>query len=75
MPGTKYLTSRYCPSCGSQCTVEISEAQATAYRNGAYIQDILVEYPASTRERFISGYCAGCWEELFGDFDEEGEDD
>lgn len=37
------------------------------------MQDILPELPAHDRERFISGLCPDCWEELFGGEEDEKE--
>jgi len=36
-----------------------------------HIQDALPDIPADQRELFISGTCAVCWNEMFGDEDEE----
>jgi hypothetical protein len=30
-------------------------------------QDVLFGYPAEIRERFITGYCDTCWNQIFDD--------
>lgn len=64
------LTSRPCPSCRESISIDVTAEQVQAYAHGAYIQDVLPDLDAGTRERFISGFCPACWVELFGD-DEE----
>jgi hypothetical protein len=61
------VTSHPCPTCGDERTVSISSEQLFAYRQGAMAQDVLSAYDADVRERFITGICGGCWNEMFGD--------
>ena len=61
------VTSHPCPTCGEEKTVSISSEQLFAYRQGGYAQTVLSDYDADTRERFITGICGGCWNEMFGD--------
>jgi predicted RNA-binding Zn-ribbon protein involved in translation (DUF1610 family) len=64
------VTSHPCPMCGDTLTVSIASDKLFAYRQGGLAQNVLSEYDADVRERFISGICAMCWM-----FDEEfGED-
>ena len=65
------VTSHPCPMCGDTLTVSIASDKLFEYRQGGLAQNVLSEYDADVRERFISGICAMCWM-----FDEEfGEDD
>jgi len=64
------VTSHPCPMCGESKTVSISSEQLFAYNQGAYAQDVLSAYDADVRERFISGVCGICWDEMFN-FDDE----
>ena len=65
------VTSHPCPTCNETETVSIASDKLYAYNQGAYAQDVLSEYDADVRERFISGMCSPCWDSLFADFDEE----
>ena len=65
------VTSHPCPMCNDTLTVSIASDKLFAYRQGDLAQNVLSEYDADVRERFISGICAMCWM-----FDEEfGEDE
>jgi hypothetical protein len=55
------VTSLPCPDCGTTKTVSISSQQLFAYNQGAYCQDVLKDYDAGIRERFISGMCDVCF--------------
>lgn len=61
-----------CPMCGKEhyLTVKESIYNRCIHRRetGEYIQDILKEYDASVREKFITGYCDECQKEIFGGF-------
>jgi hypothetical protein len=61
------VTSHPCPMCNETKTVSISSEQLFAYNQGGYAQDVLSDYDADIRERFISGTCSYCWDGLFGD--------
>ena len=66
-----YAESKPCPICNYTATVFVTPPQMFAYNQGAYIQDVLPDYDNDTRERFISGYCGECWNDLFGGYDED----
>lgn len=68
-----YAESKPCPGCNYTTLVFVTPPQMFAYNQGAYIQDVLPTYENDVRERFISGYCADCWNDLFA-YDEEEED-
>jgi len=68
--GTYTVTSHDCPTCGDNTTILITGDKLYAYNQGAYVQEVLSEYPAEIRERFISGICDNCWNSMF-DFDDE----
>ena len=61
------VTSHPCPTCGEEKTVSISSAELFAYHQGGLAQTVLSAYDADVRERFITGICGGCWNEMFGD--------
>ena len=65
------VTSHPCPTCNETKTVTVSSAQLFAYHQGGLAQQILEDYDADVRERFISGVCDTCWSAMFADFDDE----
>tara|TARA_B110000503_G_C6906558_1_gene312883 strand:- start:335 stop:586 length:252 start_codon:yes stop_codon:yes gene_type:complete len=68
-----FVSSLPCPNCDSVLSLEITPDKLYAYNQGAYAQDVLSAYDADTRERFITGICGTCWNEMFGepDWDDE----
>lgn len=65
-----FVESHPCPSCGYSTTAFVTPFQMFSYHRGAMAQDVLADYDADTRERFISGYCGDCWNAMFS-FDDE----
>lgn len=55
------VTSLPCPMCGDQISVVIDRQKLFFYNQGALIQDVLGEFDAAVRERFMSGICQACW--------------
>jgi hypothetical protein len=55
--------------CDAKVTVTIAPEKLYAYNQGAYVQEVLSDYDADTREQFISGTCADCWNAMFGGLD------
>ena len=58
-------TSLSCPSCGESQTILITEDEYSQLQNGELIQNALSRFPASVRERYISGFCEKCWKNIF----------
>jgi hypothetical protein len=56
-----------CPGCGEKIKVTVNKAGYFAWRAGELLQRALPELSVSARERFISGYCTPCWDELVED--------
>lgn len=58
-----------CPGCGGTADIEVDPAQAQMLGRPRWdrprIQVILADKDADTRERFVSGYCPKCWNEVF----------
>jgi len=63
------VTSHPCPTCNETKTVSISSAELFAYHQGGLAQTVLSAYDADVRERFITGICGTCWDEMFSDAD------
>lgn len=65
-----------CKICGKSVTISLTPDQYIRYemwKSGkiTHIQDALPDVPADQREMFISGVCGECWNDLFGDEEEE----
>lgn len=72
--GLYRATSKPCPMCNQTMSVEITGDKVFHYHQGALLQDVLPDLTLDERERFISGYCATCWVEMFGDDDEDDDE-
>jgi hypothetical protein len=67
---TYAVTSAACPECKEPgLTAHITGAQMFLYHQGAMMHEVFADHNADTRERFISGFCAPCWDKMFA-FDE-----
>ena len=64
-----FVDSLPCPICNESATIEITPDKLYAYNQGAMAQDVLFGYTPDVRERFISGTCGKCWDELFEEQD------
>jgi hypothetical protein len=51
--------------------LEITGQQLWAYNNNAHVQEVMPEVAPEIRERFISGTCSACWDQIFPEEDEE----
>lgn len=63
-----------CPFCGHSHVVEVNEADYLAWKGGALVQDVFPYLSADEREMLVSGICPDCWDDMFGDSDEDDED-
>ena len=62
----EYLaTSLDCPDCKENTTITVTGGNIFAYHNGMFAHEIFPNLSKDIRERFISGYCAECWNKLF----------
>ena len=68
------VSSLPCPTCEDVLTIQIAPEKLFLYNNGGYAQDVLSNYSADVRERFMTGTCGTCWDAMFGS-DEEDEGD
>lgn len=65
--GKYQVTSHSCPTCEESVTVELDSYKLFRYNQGALVQEVLDIYDADTRERFLSGLCAPCFTDTFGE--------
>lgn len=64
------VDSKPCPMCGDVLTITLDPEKLFAYNTGGfYAQEILSDYSADVRERFITGTCGACWNAMFADFE------
>ena len=54
-----------CSGCGSIETMLVETEDLHAWKEGAYIQDVLGYLTADQREMLISQTCGVCWDKLF----------
>lgn len=62
---------RVCPHCHKLQTIEVNEIQYNDWLAGKNIQRAFPDLSADQREILMSGICPECWEEIFGEDDEE----
>lgn len=61
-----------CPTCGERKHIEVTDAEWVEFNdpNGRDIQVFLRRLSADDRERFITGTCPKCWDEMFAGSEE-----
>lgn len=64
-----------CPFCGAFYWIHSEQAHWDAYMAGALVQDAFPDLTATERESIISGICATCQDEVFGEDEDEEEDE
>jgi len=65
------VMTKVCPQCGQTATVTVNEEDWRKYLKGMLMQEALPYLTADIRERFVSGYCPNCWNEIFKDIEDE----
>ena len=74
---TTYL-SVDCRLCGTFQHIECEQWQADELdkprSERMFIQDIFPDLPIGDRELLISGTCNTCWQKMFGNDEDEGDD-
>lgn len=61
----------YCPFCGKGHEVEVNDMDYLDWKDGTSAQDAFPYLSTSERELLISGICPTCWNETFGNAEEE----
>lgn len=61
----------YCPFCGKAHEIEVNDMDYLDWKDGASAQDAFPYLSASERELLITGICPTCWDNTFGDAEEE----
>ena len=62
-----------CMVCKKSTIVEMSRVQYELFIQGGRISEIFPDWSLEDRELLISGTHPNCWDELFGEDDEDGE--
>ena len=60
-----------CQHCGTSETISAPVTAFMAWESGDFIQDALPMLTAGEREMLISQTCDSCWTEIFGDAEDE----
>jgi len=60
-----------CPLCGKTVNIYVKTVNYKAWCFGAQAQTAFPYLSASAREMLISGICPECYQEMFGDSEEE----
>ena len=61
------LLKKKCFHCTEVSEIELDDAKAQLWYNGALIQDVWPEKSADERELMINGTHPHCWTEMFGE--------
>jgi Zn ribbon nucleic-acid-binding protein len=57
-----------CPMCNTYHTLTVELEQYLNYQSGELVQDAFPHMSPTNRERFVSGLCPDCQEEVFREF-------
>jgi len=67
-----YTIETICPFCGKRHTVQVHPADYHAWEDGTLVQEAFPYLSASERELLISGICPTCWDNMFGEEEDFG---
>lgn len=62
-----------CSLCRRVSYIKVNQFDYFAWRNGAYIQNVMSYLSPNQRELLISSTCEDCWKRAFEDEDEDEE--
>lgn len=69
--GSYSAESLACPACKQVLVVTITSQSLWLYNNRALAQEVFPTLSDEDRERFVSGYCGPCWDNLFPEEEED----
>lgn len=64
------IHTKPCPECNEAIELRVTPQEHLNWLNGMLIQDAFPNMNKDDRERLISGYCAPCWDAVFGGLEE-----
>lgn len=67
----EFKVSTQCWRCDKKFTIVCNSEDYEAWQSGQLVQDVLAYLSADERELLISGTCGKCWDEMFGESDNE----
>ena len=70
----KRYQTKPCIRCGESSTMMLDVEKIKRWVDGEYVQDVWPEMSIDNRELLITGTHPACWDEMFSDDDEEGEE-
>jgi hypothetical protein len=70
-PEVACLRSKLCPDCGGSAYFLVPVSATVAFAITHHVTNSFPMMNRDQRERFITGYCVPCWDNLFAKFDEE----
>lgn len=73
-PGCQVTVDGPCYQCRQPQAVTVPRDSLLRFMNGEFAQDCFPTLPPEQREFLISGICGTCWDEMFGDPEEEDDD-
>ncbi len=59
-----------CPQCKSVAVYYVTLEQYNKFNNGERVQNAFPDLNADQRERFITGICSNCWNDMFSGLEE-----
>jgi len=65
----------YCPFCGKAHEIEVNEIDYLDWQDGELVQNVFPYLSADEREMLISGICPDCWDKMFGQEEDEEDED
>lgn len=68
------LVKTTCPICHCDTYIQVDAEEYACWQAGELIQVAMPYLDADEREMLISGICPNCWDDTFGDEDEDEED-
>ena len=63
--------TEHCRACRCEVTVEVEPSDFARWESGELIQNAMPYLTAEEREFLICRLCMECWEELFGEEDDQ----
>lgn len=67
------LVKTTCPICHCDTYLQVDAEGYARWQAGELIQVAMPDLDADEREMLISGVCPDCWDDMFGDEDEDEE--
>jgi len=66
--------NKSCVMCGTNYDINVNSEDFIAWKQGAFIQDVMGYLTADERELLISGVCGTCFNAMYGEEDDECSD-